>query len=114
MPPASAWFELARAYLITVLVEGVVLWFGLAAAHSRARRCGAALWLSACTLPVVHFVFPGVGPPIVWVPLAEVFAPVAECALFFTVVAPQARQSRLRDGVTIVVANLASFLVGLA
>jgi hypothetical protein len=121
----AALVAFAWAWVLTVLVEGVVLWFGLEGRHDRRTRVFAALWLSSCTLPVVHFAFPalrGAGlSDAGWMGLAEVFAPLAECALFALVVAPATacpESIRLptwcqRDFAAIVVAHRASFDLGL-
>ncbi|MCC6316163.1 MAG: hypothetical protein IT361_00635 [Gemmatimonadaceae bacterium] len=117
------------AWLLTVAVEGVVLWYLLHPMHAPRTRWFAAAWLSACTLPLVHLGFPALrafgASDAAWIALAEVFAPLAEVALFALVVAPVPAGHRLaagsgaiaaarrRDATAIVIANLASFAVGL-
>lgn len=88
------------AWLITVAVETAVLVTLLR--HPLRVRLEAGLWLSSVTLPIVWFVIPSVFA-------AEVFAAVAECALFSL-----HRTARPRDYLVIVIANLASFAAGLA
>lgn len=119
--PAAAWANLAVAWVLTVLIEGAVLWVALAPRHSARTRLLAAVWLSSCTLPLVHFGFPAFRALGVsdagWVAAAELFAPAAECVLFALVLAPMrgggARwRERGRDWGAIVVANVVSFGVG--
>jgi hypothetical protein len=80
------------------------------------RRLFAGLWLTACTYPVVVLVLPPLfenSSRAVYLAVAETFAPVAECALFYL-----AFGGKGGDGVTwrdigaIVFANLLSFLAG--
>lgn len=125
MADRGAVANFAVAWALTVGIESVVLWFGLAPRHTAGTRVFAGLWLSSCTLPVVHFVFPalrGLGVSAAgWIGLAELFAPVAECLLFALVLAPGSaaahgvipRGERGRDFAAIVAANLASVGVGL-
>ncbi len=110
-----------RDWALTVLLEGVVLWFALSPAHSSGVRLLAAVWLSTCTLPLVQFVFPLLSlvgwPRWVWVSSAELFAPVAECLLFRQLVATTSgpspsRSATWRDNAAIVAANLFSFTTG--
>ena len=83
----------------------------------------AGLWLTACTYPLVVLVL----PYLVWKPygrpmyigVAETFAVVTECLLFWLVFRPDSQKvephlgrSVLRDLTAIVVANLCSFFVG--
>jgi len=124
MPPDPA--ELSRflpvGYVLSVAIETPVLLAGLSSRHSVGRRILAGLWLTACTYPIVVLVL----PLLIWRPLgeagywpyvatAEVFAPAAECALFWTAFwrgVPGLRRDLLRDMASIVTANLASFLIG--
>jgi hypothetical protein len=120
--PPAALANFAQAWALTVLLEGLVLWFALAQHHSPRTRLFAAAWLSSCTLPLVHFGFPALRSwgvsNVTWVAVAEVFAPLAECALFVVVVAPAtsgaaAHTATRRDLAAIVVANVVSFSAGL-
>lgn len=110
---------LVIGYLLTVAIEIPVLLAGLSARHPFRDRLVAGLWLTACTYPIVVLVLPRV----VWVPFgrlayllaAEVFAPVAECGLFWLVFGNRSDRFRwgmFRDFAAIVAANLASFLLG--
>jgi len=46
-------------YLVLVLLDAPILWFGMSRAHSRPRRLLAALWVGVCGLPLAVFI-PGV------------------------------------------------------
>lgn len=109
------WLMLA-GYAVTVAVEGAVLVALLSRRHSLGVRLFSAAWLTACTYPVVWLVL----PPLFeqrwpYLLVAETFAPVAECALFwFAFVRHREpdRRATARDFAAIVTANLASFGVG--
>jgi hypothetical protein len=98
--------------LLTIAIETPVLFFGLSAHHSKLRRIGAGLWLTACTYPIVVLVLPLLmvdQPRGMFLLVAETFAPLAECALFWMAFG---KEATWRDFATIVIANLASFLAG--
>jgi hypothetical protein len=110
--PSELWRFLPLGYLVTIAIEIPVLFFGLSAHHSKVRRVLAGVWLTACTYPIVTLVL----PLLMWnesramfLLVAEVFAPVAECALFWLAFG---RESRWRDFIVIVIANIASFVAG--
>ena len=115
----EAWSFLPIGYLLTVAIEVPVLLVGLSARHSFRDRIVAGLWLTACTYPIVVVVLPyciseslGRG---IFLAVAETFAPVAECGLFWLAYGDRAerfRRGMWRDFAAIVVANLASFLAG--
>lgn len=126
-------------YLLTVAVETPVLLVGLSRRHAVRARLFAGVWLSACTYPVVWLVLPPLFPerPL-YLLVAETFAPVAECALFWLAFVRgrspdrpkdivdeepdrlegghqqviRSSRATIRDMAAIVVANLASFGVG--
>jgi hypothetical protein len=111
MTPAELWAWLPFGYAFTILVETPVLVAGLSPRHSLARKIFAGVWLTACTYPVVVLVLPLAIPHHgAYVTVAEVFAPAAECALFW--LAFRSRETLWRDMAAIVVANLASFAAG--
>ncbi len=118
MTPDELWRFLPIGYVASVLVELPVLWFGLAACHSRRTRLLAALWLTACTYPIVVLVLPLALPEAMprwqYLAIAETFAPLAECLLFWLAWGAEARDRRsmVRDMAAIVAANLASFTIG--
>ncbi len=111
MTPAELWAWLPIGYLLTVAFETPVLMAGLAPRHSMKRRVFAGLWLTACTYPIVILVMPLLlEPRWLYLAVAETFAPVAECALFWAAFGE--RETMWRDFATITVANLTSFLIG--
>ncbi len=116
MTPTELWRFLPVGYLLTILIETAVLTFGLSARHPLRRRCLAGLWLTACTYPIVVLVLPLLLPERAsYLIVAETFAPVAECVLFWLAFGEQSevgRASMWRDFAAIVFANLASFAIG--
>ena len=118
MSPYELWRFLPIGYLFTILIETPVLLIGLSPRHSIKRRWLAGVWLTACTYPIVVLVL----PPIfanssrgLYLVVAEVFAPVAECILFWLAygeVELLGTRTMWQDFAAIVVANLASFLGG--
>jgi hypothetical protein len=118
MSPTELWHFLPLGYLFSILIETPVLLIGLSRRHPIKRRLFAGLWLTACTYPIVVLVLPfalaGFSRASYLV-VAEVFAPVAECALFWLAYGESeqvGRASMWRDFGAIVIANLASFLGG--
>jgi hypothetical protein len=110
------WQFLPIGYVGSVLVETPILMLGLSAAHSWRRRLFAGFWLTACTYPIVVLTLPALierRSTYLWV--AETFAPVAECLLFWAAFHPDGRSAGAslgRDMAVIVLANLASFGAG--
>jgi hypothetical protein len=117
MTPQQLWRFLPLGYGLTVLIETPVLLVGLSPRHSLGRRLFAGVWLNACSYPVVVLVFPLLLDPstLGYLVVAETFAPVAECVLFWLAFGERAerfRASMWRDFAAITLANLASFAVG--
>jgi hypothetical protein len=118
MRSAYLWLFLPVGYLFTIAIETPVLLFGLSPRHSLRRRLFAGFWLTACTYPVVVLVLPPLfedASRAAYLAVAETFAPVAECALFWLAFGDRSelgRRSMWRDFAVIVVANLASFIGG--
>ena len=118
MSPLELWRFLPLGYLFTVAIETPILFFALSARHSKRRRIFAGLWLTACTYPIVTLVLPLLMENYsraTFLLVAETFAPVAECVLFwlaFGSAAEVGKRSMWRDLGAIVLANLASFLLG--
>ncbi len=118
MNDAELWRFLPVGYLFTVALETPVLWLLLSPRHTSRRRLFAGLWLTACTYPVVVLVLPPLfadSTRAAYLLVAEVFAPAAECVLFWLafgrekeVSAPSLR----RDFAAITAANLLSFVAG--
>jgi hypothetical protein len=103
-------------YAMTVAVETGLLLAGLSRRHPVRARLIAGAWLTACTYPVVWLVL----PPLfetrwVFLLVAETFAPLAECVLFWLAFArhlPPDRRATRRDFGVIVAANVCSFAAG--
>lgn len=112
MQPVELWRFLPIGYLFTISIETPILLIGLSRHHPIKRRLLSGIWLTACTYPIVVLVLPLVlinQSRATFLSVAETFAPVAECLLFW---AAFGRETRWRDFGVIVVANLASFLIG--
>jgi hypothetical protein len=119
LTPEAAWRFLPWGYVLTVLIETPVLWFGLSSRHPAGRRIAAGLWLTACTYPIVVLVLPLAMHDYsraAYLAVAETFAPLAECALFYVAFLRGStitdRRATIRDFTSIVAANLASFAIG--
>ena len=116
--PSELWFFLPIGYLFTVAIETPVLLIGLSKSLSFKQRFFAGLWLTACTYPIVVLVLPillASSDRIVYLLVAETFAPITECALFwlaFRHVVDRRIQTTLRNFGVIVLANLLSFVCG--
>lgn len=127
MPPSPAelWQFLPLGYLLTIFIETPILLVGLAPRHSLRQRLLAGVLLTACTYPIVVLVL----PPLLWdrwgegvyLVVAETFAPLAESLLFLVWTWPASADSppmgrfppgAARDVAAIILANLASFLLG--
>lgn len=118
MSPSELWLFLPFGYLLTIAIETPILFVLLSSRHSKSRRALAGIWLTACTYPIVTLVLPLLlenQARATFLAVAETFAPAMECLLFwlaFGVRAEFGRRSMWRDFVAIIIANLASFLVG--
>lgn len=118
MTPDDLWRFLPLGYLLTVIVEAPILVLGLSPQHTIKRRLFAGFWLTACTYPVVVLVLPLLFEPgsrAAYLIVAETFAPLAECLLFwaaFLAGKEISSASRWRDFGVIIAANLASFAAG--
>jgi hypothetical protein len=118
MSPSDLWRFLIPGYLLTILIETPVLLIGLSKRHSIKRRLIAGVWLTACTYPIVVLVLPPLfvnTSRAAYLVVAETFAPVAECMLFWLAYGERKelrKPSMWRDFAAIIVANLASFGLG--
>jgi hypothetical protein len=107
-----------KGYLITIAIETTVLVALLSRRHSLGVRLFAGVWLTACTYPVVWLVLPPLfdgDQQWLYLLVAETFAPVAECAIFwyaFIRTLPPNRLATWRDLAVITFANLCSFGIG--
>jgi len=118
MSPSELWRFLLIGYPFTILIETPILLLGLSSRHTLRRRLFAGLWLTACTYPIVVLVLPLIlarfSRPM-YLAIAETFAPVAECILFWSAYGKTeelGKRSMWQDLATIVIANLASFIGG--
>src|SRR6476619_6728643 len=118
MAPSELWRFFPIGYLVTIAIETPVLIVGLSKTHSVRRRLFACIWLTACTYPIVTLVLPLVLSDYsrrTFLAVAEVFAPVVECLLFWVAFewgANSTEKQIIRDLAVIVIANLASFGIG--
>jgi hypothetical protein len=118
MSPSELWRFFPLGYLVSILIETPVLLIGLSHRHPIKRRLFAGIWLTACTYPIVVLVLPFALASFSragYLAVAEVFAPVAECILFWLAYGKAeqvGKGSMWRDFGAIVLANLASFLGG--
>jgi hypothetical protein len=119
MDPAYLWRFLPLGYLFTIAVETPVLLVGLSRRHPLSHRLFAGVWLTACTYPIVVLVLPLCIDPLehrgLYLLVAETFAAVAECALFWAAFGK--REERIRwsmwqDLAAVTLANLLSFALG--
>jgi len=117
LPVSDLWLFLPIGYLVTILIETPILLIGLTRKLSLKQRALCGVWLTACTYPIVVLVLPTVfygQSRLLYLAVAETFAPVGECVLFW--LAFRGRHLLAGDWVrsfaTIVVANLASFGLG--
>jgi hypothetical protein len=119
MPNGEYLLLMLKGYLITIAIEATVLVILLSRRHSLRVRLFAGVWLTACTYPVVWLVLPTLfdmdTDRWLYLLVAETFAPVAECAIFwyaFIRTLPPNRLATLRDLAVITLANLCSFGIG--
>ena len=118
MSPNELWRFLPLGYLLTILIETPILLIGLSRRHPFRRKLFAGVWLTACTYPIVVLVLPLLFAPdrrALYLVVAETFAPVAECVLFWLAFGNKeavGTRSMWHDFMAIIVANLASFGIG--
>jgi hypothetical protein len=112
------WYFLPVGYLATVLIELPLLVFLLPKELGVRARIACGFWLTACTYPIVVLVLPALMASYsrgAFLLVAETFAPVAECFLFWLAFRNSGKLNRtgwIRSFLVIVIANLASFGVG--
>lgn len=114
--PFELWQFVLPGYLLTILIETPVLVLGLSGRHPLKRKLLAGVWLTACTYPIVVLVLPlllASYSRTTYLLVAEIFAPVAECILFWLAFDTGAQRRHIvRDFAAIIIANLASFGFG--
>lgn len=109
---------LPLGYLVTILIETPVLLFGLSPKLTVRQRLWCGVWLTACTYPIVVLVLPAVfldHSRTLYLAVAETFAPVAECFLFWVAYRKRGLlegRDWVRSFIAVVIANLASFALG--
>ena len=115
LPLSDLWYFLPIGYFVTILIETPVLLIGLGRKFTFKQKLLAGIWLTACTYPIVVIVLPAVflgSPRWLYLTVAEVFAPVAECLLFWLAFRGTEAVSWARTFAVIILANLASFGLG--
>ena len=118
MSPSDLWRFLLIGYPFTILIETPILLISLSKRHSIKRRLFAGVWLTACTYPIVVLVIPLMLANVsraIYLAVAETFAPVAECILFWLAYGKAeelGKRSMWQDFAAIILANLASFVGG--
>src|SRR5437899_11117896 len=116
MSPHELWRFFPLGYLLSILIETPILLIGLSKRHAIKRRLFAGAWLTACTYPIVVLVLPLLfanASRVIYLVVAETFAPVAECILFWLAYGETeqlGKASMWQDFAAIIIANLASFL----
>ena len=118
LTPGELWWFLPVGYLLTILIETPILVLGLPSKLSLHQKLLCGVWLTACTYPIVVLVLPTIFfamPRWQYLAVAETFAPVAECAIFWLAFRSKGlldRRDWIRSFIVITIANLASFGVG--
>ena len=114
LPLGDLWYFLPFGYLLTIFIETPILLLGLSSKLTFRQKLLCGVWLTACTYPIVVLVLPAIfygEPRWLYLAVAETFAPVGECLLFW--LAFRGRELEwARSFTVIVIANLASFGVG--
>lgn len=118
LPLRELWYFLPFGYLFTIAIETAILIFGLSPKVTFKQKLACGVWLTACTYPVVILVLPAIffgQSRAAYLFVAETFAPLAECFLFWLAF----RSREILDGadwtrcfIAIILANLASFGFG--
>ena len=117
-PLDRLWLFLPIGYLLTILVETPILIFGLSPKLSFKQKLLCGIWLTACTYPIVILVLPAIFLDYsrnLYLIVAETFAPVGECFLFWLAFRGKSlldSNDWIRSFIAIVIANLASFGIG--
>ena len=118
LPLSELWRFLPIGYLFTILIETPVLVVGLSPKVSLKQKLWCGVWLTACTYPIVILVLPAIflgSSRFLYLFVAETFAPVAECTLFWLAFRSKGFLDTgdwVRSLIAIVIANLASFGFG--
>ena len=115
LPLSQLWAFLPIGYLFTIAIETPVLIIGLSPKVSLKQKLWCGAWLSACTYPIVILVLPAIffgQSRTLYLLVAETFAPVGECLLFWLAFRGKdllGSADWVRCMIAITIANLASF-----
>ena len=118
LPLADLWKFLPIGYLVTIMIETPVLLVGLSPKVTFRQKLACGAWLTACTYPIVVLVLPAIffgRSRALYLTVAEIFAPVGECFLFWFAFRGKGLLESgdwTRCMIAIVIANLASFGFG--
>lgn len=118
LPLGDLWLFLPAGYLLTILIETPILVLGLSPKLTLRQKLLCGVWLTACTYPIVVLVLPAIffgAPRWQYLAVAETFAPVAECVIFWIAFRSKRyleTSDWVRSLIAIVIANLASFGLG--
>jgi len=118
LPVSDLWYFLPFGYLLTILIETPILLLGLSSKLSFKQKLLCGIWLTACTYPIVVLVLPTLlfeYSRSQYLAVAEIFAPVAECLIFWLAFRSKhllETNDWMRSFAAIVFANLASFGIG--
>ncbi len=118
LPISELWFFLPFGYLVTILIETPILLVGLPRMLTLRQKLASGVWLTACTYPIVVIVLAMIfygSSRAMYLLVAETFAPLAECTLFWLVFRAKGileTRDWIRSFAVIILANLASFGIG--
>lgn len=118
LPISNLWYFLRFGYLLTILIETPILLLGLSGKLTFKQKLLCGIWLTACTYPIVVLVLPTVflgSPRWQYLAVAETFAPIGECIIFWLVFRGGKfleTADWIRSFAAIVIANLTSFGAG--
>ena len=118
LPISELWYFLPFGYLFTIAIETPVLIIGLPPNVSFKQKLWCGVWLTACTYPIVILVLPAIffgQSRALYLLVAETFAPVGECLLFWLAFRSKNfldTSDWTRCMIAIIFANLASFGLG--
>jgi hypothetical protein len=118
LPLNELWKFLPIGYVFSILIETPVLFVGLSPKISFRQKLWCGVWLTACTYPIVILVLPAIffgSSRFLYLLVAETFAPVGECLLFWLAFRSKGLLGTgdwVRCLIAIVFANLASFGFG--
>lgn len=118
LPIRDLWAFFPIGYLFTIAIETPVLLVGLSPKVSLKQKLWCGVWLTACTYPIVVLVLPAIffgRSRSLYLTVAETFAPIAECLLFWLAFRGKGileTAGWVRCFIAIIIANLASFAAG--